>query len=424
MRRTIRCSVRVVFVAAMWLLLVMPATYAGGFYLSVVGSPSSVGTAGAANVTNRWGADSAWTNPAGMTGLDGSVILTGQQLLIPKMEYDPSVKQGGRGDDGDNAGSTVLIPGIFWVTPISDKWRFGLSMVAPLGGAYDFGNTWAGRYIVQRIALEGVGLSPAVGVQVSESVSIGFGATISFTSFEYDFAINRTALPGSSKDGQARIKDATDTGVQGFVGLQWEYSEGGVFGVVYRSELDMNLEGDVRITRLADMGRARETDIKIEWDNPQLLEIGIRQRLTDEWSLVVTADWEDWSAFGNNVFTFDGSTVVTIDRKWKDTYKFAAGAIWKGDTHGIGFGASYDSSPVSDENRTMDLPVDEQFGVGFSYVRDKENKKINWALSANLTWFGDGKVDQTQQGERFVGEFDKNYAMFLAFTGSYRFGRS
>jgi long-chain fatty acid transport protein len=296
--------------------------------------------------------------------------------------------------------------------------------VAPQGGAFDYGNHWAGRYSIQRIALEGVALSPAVGVQVSEKVSIGFGASIVHTTFGYEFAINRSVLPvPSDKDGQAKVTNADDIGVAGFAGLQWEYSDGGVFGVVYRSKMEVNLEGDVHITRLLPMGRERQTDIEIEWDNPQVLEIGIRQRLTDDWSLVANADWENWSEFGNNVFTFDGSTAVTIERKWQNTFKLGAGAIWKGEKQAVGFGVSYDSSPVTDRNRTMDLPLDKQVGMGFSYVRDKD-KKFNWALSANLTWFGDGKVDQTIQGERIVGEFDTNYALFLAGTMTYRFGRS
>ena len=288
MRTIGRCCGKSLLIGALLLLLGAPANHAGGFYLSQIGTPSSVGSAGAANVTNRLGADAAFTNPAGMTGLEGNVVFVGQQFLVPKMEYDPSVKQGGRGGDGGNAGSVAIIPGVFWVTPLSDKWRFGLSLVAPLGGAYDFGDDWAGRYIVQKIALEGVALSPAVGVQVSESVSVGFGASIAFTTMEYKFAINRSVLPGGlSTDGQAKITDAEDVGVQGFVGLQWEYSDGGVFGVVYRSKMDVELDGDVHITRLVDMGSPRETDIEIDWDNPQILQIGISQKLNDAWTLVV-----------------------------------------------------------------------------------------------------------------------------------------
>ena len=47
---------------------------AAGLYIPEVGTPVSVGTAGVGNPTNTGSADAAWTNPAGMTGLDDDVI--------------------------------------------------------------------------------------------------------------------------------------------------------------------------------------------------------------------------------------------------------------------------------------------------------------------------------------------------------------
>jgi long-subunit fatty acid transport protein len=44
--------------------------FAAGFYISEVGTPGSLGSAGVINPTNTYSADAAWTNPAGMTGLD------------------------------------------------------------------------------------------------------------------------------------------------------------------------------------------------------------------------------------------------------------------------------------------------------------------------------------------------------------------
>jgi len=44
------------------------------------------------------------------------------------------------------------------------------------------------------------------------------------------------------------------------------------------------------------------------------------------------------------------------------------------------------------------------------------------AMNVTNRW-GAGKVDQVSQGERLVREFDKNYALFLAGTMTYRFGR-
>ena len=47
---------------------------AAGFYLDNIGTPGSLGTAGAANVTNSWGPDAAWANPAGLVGMNQSRV--------------------------------------------------------------------------------------------------------------------------------------------------------------------------------------------------------------------------------------------------------------------------------------------------------------------------------------------------------------
>ena len=65
------------------LLVLIGHAVAGGLYLSELGTPGSTGTAGVANPTNTFTADAAWTNPAGMTGLEQGEVLTGLQLVVP-----------------------------------------------------------------------------------------------------------------------------------------------------------------------------------------------------------------------------------------------------------------------------------------------------------------------------------------------------
>ena len=94
-----------------------------GFYLTEVGSPGSLGTAGTANPTNTLTADSAWTNPAGMTGLTETSIMTGVQLLLPKIKFDSNLAQDVgtgapiTGGNGGNAGDIAGIPSFFYVRP-------------------------------------------------------------------------------------------------------------------------------------------------------------------------------------------------------------------------------------------------------------------------------------------------------------------
>ena len=73
------------------IMLSTPGVQAAAFYVSEFGTPGSLGTAGVANTTNTLGADSAYTNPAGMTGLEQDAILGGMQLLIPEIKFDSSL---------------------------------------------------------------------------------------------------------------------------------------------------------------------------------------------------------------------------------------------------------------------------------------------------------------------------------------------
>jgi len=384
---------------------------AGGFYLQEVGTPSSIGTAGTARTTNNVGAETAWGNPAGMTGLEKTTMLNGAQVVIPTNEFDSDIAEGG-GSDGGNAGNIAAIPSFYFVKPVSDDVSLGFSVVAPLGGGFDYGNDFVGRYAVQEISLQGVALSPSIGYKVNEDFSIGAGVSVLYTIFDYDLAINN---PGPVADGQVKIEDADDWGYQFFLGMQYQLNEKTRLGLVYRSEADVDLSGDIEINDSL-LPVQLTGNANVGWDNPQLLEAGLSYKVNDNLTIFAQADWEDWSEFSYNSFEISGdggfTTVAAIDRDFKDTYRFGVGMAYKKEDGIFLLGTSYDSSPVSDSNRTLDLPLDEQIRITGGYIVQRENK-WDYGLSASLVYFGDGKVDQTSQGVRTKGEFDKNWILFL-----------
>ena len=83
-------------------------------------------------------------------------------------------------------------------------------------------------------------------------------------------------------------------------------------------------------------------------------------------------------------------------------------------------GISYDSSPVEDEHRTIDLPFDEQYKLSGSYSW-KSSEKLAYSVGSTLAYLGEGKIDQVAQGMRMAGEFDNNYILMLGGTLLYRF---
>jgi long-chain fatty acid transport protein len=406
-------------------LLLTPSAQAAGFYISEVGTPGSLGTAGVANPVNTISADSSWTNPAGMTGLQQDEMLAGLQVVAPKIEFDSSVAEAG-GSDGGNAGNIAVIPAFFMVKKLSDRVRVGFSLVAPQGGAMNYSDNFVGRYGATKVSLAAIGGSPSIAYKVNDRLSLGGGVSIIYTQFEESVAINQSALdpgPAVLPDGKVKFDNMTDLGYQPFAGLTYYLSDNLMLGVVYRAEMDVNLKGDLNFRNLA-FQKPPANDIEIDWDNPQTLKAGLNYEFAPGKRLMFSAGWEDWSAFSENQLAITGGVLNptgVLERNFKDTWS-AGVAFVDGSrkTHGYSVGFSYDSSPVNDKDRTIDLPFDETYKISAAYAW-KGSKQLDFALGGTLAYFGEGKVDQTAQGVRFKGKFDTNMSLFMGGTVRYVF---
>ena len=410
------------FVTIAMALLVSQSASAAGFYISEVGTPLSLGTAGAANPTNTFGADSSWTNPAGMTGLDKSEALAGFQVVSPQVEFDSSNASTGNGGDGGNAGNTVAIPSFFYVNAVTDRLRLGVSSAGLMGGGVDYGDGFTGRYATTLAELGAVGISPAIGFKVNDRFSVGAGVSIIYTRFDMDVAINQSAV--DAPDGKFKIVKADDWGYQPYLGLTWHVTDRAMLGLVYRAEMDVNLEGDVKIHNWnLPIPKPKANSIDVDWDNPQTAKLGLRYRLDDKNTLFTSAGWEDWSKFSNNTLALEGGALnpeIRLDRKFKDTWNAGIALAHQEGDHATSIGVSYESSPVSDSDRTLDLPFEELYKVSFAYGWEG-HKDIDFSLGGTVYLVGDASIDQTSQGVRTKGKYDTNYIVFFGGTVRYRF---
>ena len=388
---------------------------AAAFYIDEVGTPVSLGTAGVANPTNTTSADAAWTNPAGMTAQDEDHILTGLMVIIPKVEFDSDVAEAG-GSDGGNAGDIAGVPSFFYTHVVSDNSRVGFSVVAPIGGGIDYGDDFVGRYAMQNVSLAGLAFTPSFAYKVDDRLSLGVGVSAVYTTLEQDIAIN-SPDPG---DGQAKFEDLDDWGYQGILSLTYQLTTDTLFGAVYRSEMDVDLEGDLKIRGLAVKPPTQSADVS--WKNPQTLEFGLKHQLDKQKTLAFKLGWQDWSRFSKNDIGVDPAGVqVTVDRQWDDTWNIGAAYAQKLDNASVyTLGIAYESSPVKDKHRTFDFPVDEVWKLASSYAWAGE-KNLDYSVGATLYMMGDAKIDQTSQGVRATGEFDTNMLLFLGGTLRYVF---
>jgi long-chain fatty acid transport protein len=420
MKYAVSSAMRCLLLGSVTLLFTQTLS-AAGFYVSEVGTPGSLGTAGVANPTNTFGADASWTNPAGMTGLQQDTIVGGLQFILPKVEFDSSVATSG-GGDGGNAGNPIVAPSFFYVKKLSDKLRFGFSSAGIMGGGVDYGDNFVGRYSTSMAELGAIGLSPSIGYKVNDRFSVGAGVSIVYSIFDMDLAINQSAVNAS--DGKIKIEEATDWGYQPFMGMTYQLSDRTLLGMVYRAEMDVELEGDVKIRNWQLPGSPSADSIDIDWDNPQTLEAGLRYQLDDRNTLFLNAGWQEWSAFSQNTLAFSGghlNPVATLDRNFDDTWHAGIAFVHNEGDHGTSIGFSYDSSPVDDRDRTLDLPFDEIYKLSFAYGW-KGDKHLDFSVGGTLYLIGDAKINQTSiDGTQVIGKFDTNTILFAGATLRYLF---
>ena len=419
-------------ILAISLLTVTNAAIGAGFYSPSVGTPGSLGTAGVANPTNTRSADASWTNPAGMTGIDQQHILSGLQVIVPSVKFNATSVQNDAvlprrlgpvsGDNGGNAAEIAPVPSFFYVRPLSDRLRFGFSSTAPLGGGMDYGKDFVGRYAIRDVTLAGVALTPSLAYRVTDKLSIGAGVSVIYTTLEQSIAI-RQGAPDPALDGRVKFENLDDWGVQGILGLTYAFTDRLLLGIVYRSESDTDLEGDVKFEGLRNpqLAALLPRDVKISWTNPQWLEAGLRYRMDDKTQLYFNAGWQEWSKFSENELSFRNDRVVVSDRNWDDTWHAGVAAVHALSPNSlVSVGFSYESSPVKDEYRTLDFPVDEQWKLSAAYGW-QHSDSMYFSLGATLSFVGDAALEQTAQRVTVRGDYDTNFLAIVGGTFRYDF---
>jgi len=291
-----------------------------------------------------------------------------------------------------------------------------------MGGGVDYGDRFVGRYAASLAELGAVGISPAIGFKVNDRFSVGAGVSVVYTRFDMDVAINQSAI--DAPDGKLKIVKADDWGYQPYVGLTYHLTDRAMLGLVYRAEMDVELEGDVKIHRWQlTPNKPTADDIDIDWDNPQTAKLGLRYRLDDKNLMFLSAGWENWSEFSENTLALEGGALnpeIKLDREFDDTWNAGIALAHHEGGHATTIGFAYESSPVSDRHRTLDLPFEELYKLSFAYAWEGK-KDLDFSLGSTIYLIGDAKIDQTSQGVRTKGKYDTNYIVFLGGTVRYEF---
>jgi len=364
--------------------------------------------------------DAAFWNPASMTRVPESLEL---QLATAYSNSDFEVEEATfTGGDPSKQDTINLIPGVYYVKPLNDEWVYGLSMSVPSGFGWDYGSSWSGRYISQESSLTFLALNNSLAYRWNEDLSVSAGIQIMYAD-----SVSKARINNIGPRGDGRIKLEEDGVGAGFtLSSLYEFSPDTRFGVTYRSETELDLDGSPELENIDNIYLAALNDlnllgeIDVDFKVPQQVQLGLFHQINDRYSVTADVVWIDMSEFGVTSVSA-GPDTVSVESTFEDTYFASIGVGYRWDNRTqVSVGMGYMASPVDDDDRTLYLPLDELWVFGIGVERELESGDI---LTVNFEYIdiGDAPVDQENSSlsGRVKGKYENNYAALL--DVSYRF---
>lgn len=383
------------------------AAFAGGLYINEFNSPSmGVAGAGAQAVAND--SSTAFHNPAGMTRLDGAELMGGFAFLYGGVEFDANSDTPIPGNDGGEAmeAPAPLLTG-FYVYSVTDDLKLGVSLLSLSGAALDYSDTWTGRFLVQDVELLTLSAQPVVAYRVNDWLSLGGGVNVMYAKLKYGLAVPTPFRPG---DGQIAL-DGDDVQVGFNASTLIELSPRTRLGISYQSKIDLDFSGDIAVSPIG-----AEAGVDTELTLPQFIRAGVYHELNDQFALLGTVGWDDWSAL-DSLFISTEQASAQIPRNWEDTYQISGGIHYRPyDDWLLQGGITFDSSPVDAEDRTPDMPIDRQIryaaGAEYQWAED-----MNVGAALEFIDMGDAEINRT-----FLrGDYSENFLVAFGLHLNWKF---
>ncbi|MFZ0678915.1 OmpP1/FadL family transporter [Candidatus Binatus sp.] len=410
---------RTLCLATLILLALVTSARAAGLLLYETGAPD-LGTASAGRAAMAGDASTAAANPAGMTQLDRSQLLTASGALLPFTNFDVAPQTTTSGGGGGNAGVFSPIGGFFYVYRLSEKLRLGVAVDSNFAFTGNYGKTWVGRYYVTYESILSGTINPSVAYEVNDWLSVGAGVSFSVARLKFQSKINN-ALP-RVPDGGLAI-ESWDEAFGGNVGILLKPIAKLRIGLTYQSPEDYKFGFRPHLTGLGPIlnrirNRIGGTKINIPMEVPQQVMLSGLYEVTPYWSLMGNVGWQNWSAFGEFPVGISTAKQRTVEANlhFSDTCQIAIGQQLRiGEKWLWSAGFAYDSSTVSKSNRLPTLPIDRQLRYGTG-IQDQ----INSDITAGAAWeFMDaGPAPYTASrgplAGTLQGHYSTNYLNFVA----------
>ncbi len=360
-------------IAAAALLGGIASAQAGAFAIREQ-SAEDLGDAFAGAATGGSSLSSMFWNPATMTSHKGWQSTSAFSGILPYASIQSLNAISARPLNSGNIGVAALVPSSSSSYQINDNLWAGLSINSPFGLSTKADQPWNGGIYGQSSDVRSINIRPTLAYKINEMFSIGFGLDIE------RFSLHLTNLDPRASTTVDDLKGSS-WGVGATAGVTITPVAGTEIGIGYRSQIKENVHGTLSVVNGLGV-----FNVKSNVTLPDQINIGLRQKVTDQFTALAGFEWTHWSIF--NKFPVvstsgpsTGATLTSLGFQYRNGWFASLGGEYKYSPNlTVRAGLAYERSPISDVVRGVRLPDNNRIWTtaGLSYAVDK---KLSFDLS-------------------------------------------
>lgn len=366
-------------------LAVMSAdTFAAAFQLAEQNA-SGLGRAYAGEAAVADDASVVARNPALMS------VFKEQQLSVAGIAVVPDVSL--RGTEASNASvnpgqlndssiaPAAFVPAGYFVMPIDDKFAVGFGAFSNFGLATEFDEDYPAGQLAGETEIVTVNMNVSGSYKINEQFSVGLGLNYIYADAKIirNFGANPLGLPAQT---QAVHLEGDDYGFGWNLGASYQLDENSRFGFNYRSETDINFDGEFSNQLPAQIGGLAGASVpgSVEITLPAIAEFSGSHQLDEKTGLHYSVMWTGWDSFEKLEAHVAGSDapVFSKDENFSNAMRYSIGGDYQfNDAVLLRAGIAYDESPADKNHMSISIPDTDRFWYSFG---------VNYTMSeqANL----------------------------------------
>jgi len=366
------------------------ATPAGAFALGIrLFDHDAFATArGDAFVATADNASAVYYNPAGIGQMPGQNVRGGVYSVDVHSEFSPA----GTGRDWETRDDFIPLPGFFYTYAPEDKpFAFGAGYYLPFGLSLEWPGNSPFRTVTTRGELVYNTVTAVAAWKILPTLTIAAGPTFNFARVDLRRGI------AAAGDEFRFHGDDMDWG--GSAGILWQPAPKHSFGISYKSQTTMDLQGRSRAT---PYGIIQHGEVMLPL--PQVVVGGYSYRPTTNWNMEVDLDWTDWERI-RTLTLKQASGNVALPLNWISSWAVEAGVTRYFCARQLHVSAGYVYIENSTPNHTFDPLVPDQDLHVFSAGVGGEYARLTWDLTYQFTYGPGRSVSQSVYGPAVAGDY-------------------